>query len=1222
MQIFTKGERMPGRHAAFMPFRQSSLRILLKLMRYSSLVTLFVCLLSATLEAHTSHAQTLKDVRISLAVENEPVKEVLKKIEAATRFNFVYNPDQLWLGERVTVKVRETSVDKILHHLLDARQILFKQNDLHIILLKNNNPPALKTPALPLVDREQSKPLPVSGKVTAKSGEGLPGVNVRIKGSNKGTSTDAEGNYTITVEKGAVLLFSSLGFQTQEVRVTGESSLNIILQVDVTGLNDIVVVGYGTQKKMDLTGAVTTVDVRKNLGSRPITDVARGLQGVVPGLTITTISGDLGQEPRIRLRGLHGSLNTGSAGAKPLILVDNVEIPSLQMINPEDIESISVLKDAASSSIYGTRAAFGVVLITTKTGKKGTPARITYSNNISWAKPTVLPKIASGAEGAEATLTALRRADPDAKQFGVLGMWYNEASIEKIKDWEKQYGGQDLGDEMVKGRDFDILGGKLFFYRPWDAGKMYMRDWSPQQKHDINVSGGSASTSYNLGLGYLGQKGVIKVNPDKYTRYNLNLGINSTVNKWLDIRGKVLISNSENVSPFNFGSATYSPWFYLYRWPATYPYGTYEGKKFRGTPNDVEQAKLDRDKNNLSRLSVGGTIKVIDGLTIDADYTYSSTNRHLHQTGGGTMGWNFWAFNGEDLEYTQYQNTSYNKARYFSAWSNVNTGKAFATYKKDIQDHSFKIIAGGDIELYEYTDQSSERRGLLSPDKGELQLATGDQFVDGTNNAWSTLGFFGRLNYAYKDKYLLEVNGRYDGSSRFPRDQQWGFFPSVSAGYVLSEESFMRAIRPALSFFKVRGSYGAIGNQVVGTNRFLSIMSASNSNWLLPASNQVTLSTPTVLSPVLTWETIKTIDVGADARLLDDKVGITFDWFKRTTSNMISPGVTLPSSFGATSPVRNYGEMQGTGWELAVDFNHTFNNGLHLGVTASLSDVKEKITRFSSKTRSLPGTIEEANGTYYEGMTVGEIWGYETDRLFTEDDFQGKDGNGHWIYKPGVASQKKMEEAPFFFGPGDVKYKDLNGDSVIFNGSNTVDDPGDKRIIGNSTPRYMYGLRVSADWKGFDLDLFFQGVGKREFWGSGPLVFPGFNASEAWYKNGMDYWTPQNTGAFYPRPASYDESINRWNYQPQTRYLLNMAYLRMKNITVGYTLPKQVTNRMHLERVRIYFSGENLFEFDHLKAPIDPEIDFSQSQLDNDPGGFGRVYPYRRTFSGGLQVTF
>jgi TonB-linked SusC/RagA family outer membrane protein len=557
--------------------------------------------------------------------------------------------------------------------------------------------------------------------------------------------------------------------------------------------------------------------------------------------------------------------------------------------------------------------------------------------------------------------------------------------------------------------------------------------------------------------------------------------------------------------------------------------------------------------------------------------------------------------------------------RYYSAWSSINTGKAFATWVKNIKGHSFKLIGGGDIEQYQYTDQSSERRDLLSPDNGEISLATGDQFVDGARNGWSTLGFFGRLNYGYKDKYLLEVNGRYDGSSRFPRNQHWGFFPSASAGYVLSEEPFMQPVQPVLSFFKVRGSYGTIGNQAVGTNRFLSVMSAANSNWLLPGGNQVTLSSPTVLSPVLTWETIGTLDIGADARFLNDKLGLTFDWFKRTTRNMITSGATLPSSFGATSPVRNYGEMQGTGWELAIDVNHTFSNGLHLGVTVSLSDVKEKITRFSNRTKTLPGTIEEANSTYYEGMTVGEIWGYETDRLFREDDFLGKDANGRWIPKPGVASQQKLETSPFFFGPGDVKYKDLNGDSIIFSGANTVDDPGDKRIIGNATPRYMYGLRIGADWKGFDLDLFFQGVGKRQLWGSGPLVFPGFNASEAWYQNGLDYWTPENPNAFYPRPASYQETINRWNYQPQTRYLLNMAYMRMKNVTVGYTLPRQLISKAHIDKVRLYFSGENLFEISNVHAPIDPEIDFSQSQIDTNPAA---VYPYRRTFSGGVQVTF
>lgn len=802
-------------------------------------------------------------------------------------------------------------------------------------------------------------------------------------------------------------------------------------------------------------------------------------------------------------------------------------------------------------------------------------------------------------------------------------MAIDSLAIVKIREWEQNYGGQNLSDEMEYGRDFELRDGKIFFYRPWNPGKTYMKDWTLQQRHNIGVSGGSEKTSYNLGLGYIGQDGVLKVNPDKFSRYTLNLGVNTSATDWLDVRGKVIYSNTRTQTPFTFSAAQYGPWYYLYRWPAIYPYGTYEGKPFRSAVTEVEQAKMDQDKNGLSRISVGGTIKPLKGLTIDVDYTYTSTNEHLNQTGGGTMAWNFWAISNNKMNYTNYEPASYNKARWYSYWNEINTGKLFATYTKNLGDHAFKVIAGSDIELSKYNSQSSERSNLIDPNYGSIALTTGTPLVDGSNGQWSTLGFFGRINYAYQNKYLLELNGRYDGSSRFPTDKLWGFFPSMSVGYVLTEESFMKPAAHTLSFLKLRASYGSVGNQAVGTNPFLAKMDPSTSGWLLPTGNSITLSTPGALPHNPSWETVKTINLGVDARFIDNKLGLSFDLFKRTTSNMISIGATLPSSFGTTAPLRNYGELTGKGWELALDFSHTLNNGIHFTITGTLSDALEKITRFANTTKALPGVIAPINTTYYQGMTIGEIWGYETDRLFQESDFSGQDANGHWIYKANVPSQSKLESGAFYFGPGDVKYKDLDGNNEIYQGTNTVGDAGDKKVIGNSTPRYQYGFRIDADWKGFDLGIYLQGVAKRNLWASGPIVFAGFRAGEAWYSHQMNYWTPANPGAFYPRPADYGATVDRWNYLPQTRYLLNLAYLRVKNVSIGYALPKELISKAHIQRIRVYVSAENLLTFDKLgDMPIDPEIDFTQSQLDKDRAGFGRAYPYRTTLSAGLQVTF
>lgn len=1047
----------------------------------------------------------------------------------------------------------------------------------------------------------------LTGQVTDETGMPIPGVSVYVQDTSIGTVTDIDGEFSLDGpdDPNAILVFSSLGFTPQEIRLGDQTSFNIILEEDMEGLDEVVLVGYGTQRRANLTGAVSTIDTEV-LESRPITDVARGLQGVSPGLTITAPSGQIGENPTIKLRGNVGTLGTGG-GAEPLILVDNVEVPNLQMINPEDIEDISVLKDAASTSIYGARAAWGVILITTKKGKRGTDPTVSYSNNFSWATPTTTPKVAPAAEGAEMAFAAVRRRIPSLESFGVVGMYIDDLAIERMREWEQQYGGQDLGPEMVMGRDFEIRDGRLFFYRSWDPREQFLEDWAPQQKQDISVSGGSENTNYYIGLGRLDQQGVLKVNPDDFERNNLNLSVNTSITDWFDARASVLYSTSTTTTPFLFSSATYDPWYYVTRWPATYPYGTYEGHPFRNHISEVEQAKMNELTSSNARINLGTTIRPAQGLSFNFDYTHDRINNQEHQTGGVLSAYNFWA-TGADLSYEPYSSPVYDRAQYNSSWSHRNTVKAFGTYETDFGDHNFKLIAGGDMEEFEFWSHYSQRRDLLDPDMGELNLATGEMFVGGERNNWTTLGAFARINYSFMDKFLFEVNGRYDGSSRLSPDKKWGFFPSVSAGYVITEENYMDFSRDYLSFLKVRASYGSIGNQNANMSSIYRIMNPTNSNWLLDGQNAITVGTPGALPTGLTWETVTTLDIGLDARFFENRLGMSFDWYERTVSDMYSPGVTLPSTFGTTSPLRNYGELQTRGWEFEMNYRHSFANGLNISVSGNMADFQEKITKYENTTMGI--------NSNYEGKILGEIWGYETDRFFTEADF---DSEGELV--DGIPSQEIFEtNGWFFYGPGDVKYRDLNGDGVIDFGSNTVDDPGDMKRIGNSTPRYQYAFRFNADYKGFDLSIFMQGVGKREVWANGPLVIPGFRYGEGWFEHQLDYWTPENQDAFYPRPNDQGQSNNAMNFLPQSKYLLDMSYLRMKNITLGYTIPADITNRLSVERFRVYVSGENLFEFDNLDVPIDPEIDYTTAGL-NDTSSFGRVYPFRRTLSFGVQLS-
>ncbi|MUP45095.1 TonB-dependent receptor [Gramella sp. BOM4] len=1054
----------------------------------------------------------------------------------------------------------------------------------------------------------------ISGDVFDQNGVPLPGVNVIVQNTSNGTITDFDGHFTISVpdDENTTIEFSSLGFKTQTITIGNQTQFNITLQEDAQSLDEVVVVGYGNQKRRNLTGAVATIDT-EILESRPITDVARGLQGTSPGLTITAPSGQIGENPTISLRGSVGSLGAGG-GSQPLILVDNVEITDLQTLNPEDIESISVLKDAASTSIYGARAAWGVILITTKGGRKNQLPSVTYSNNFSWATPTVLPKIAPAAEGAEMSFAAVNRRIPSLDAYGVLGMYLDQTAIERMREWEELYGGQDLGMEMVEGRDFEIRDGRLFFYRSWDPRELFIKDWAPQQKHDLSVSGGSENTNYYLGLGYLNQGGVYKTNPDEFERYNLNLSLSTKVTDWFEARAKILHSNSLKTEPFKFGSATYDAWYYVTRWPAFYPYGTLDGKPFRSHITEVEQAKMNEITNSLSRANLGATLTPLDELTINFDYTHDRVEGHEHQTGGTLYAYNFWA-QGADFSYVPYSSAAYDRAQYNSNWSRRNTAKVFGVYEDEFGDHGLKFTVGGDLEEYEYWFHYSQRRQLLNPDQGELSLATGDQFVGGDRDRWTTLGAFGRINYSYKDKFLLELNGRYDGASRLSPEEKWAFFPSASVGYIVTQEDFLDD-SDVLSFLKLRASYGSVGNQDASIGNIYRIMPSYGSDWLINGQEQVTVGTPGALPSSLTWETVTTLDLGLDARFFDNKLGLTFDWYERTVSDMHSAGITLPSTFGTSATRRNYGELQTKGWELALDYNHEFSNGFNLNATAYVSDYREKVTKFANATRGIPNPIAAINGTYYEGMYLGEIWGYETDRLFTEDDF-----NADGSYADGVANQDIFETNGWFnYGPGDVKYKDLNGDGVIDFGDNTVDNPGDRKVIGNSTPRYQYGFTLGANWLGFDLSIFMQGVGKRDMWANGPVFIPGYRYAEGWYEHQLDYWTPDNPDAFYPRPNDQQNSNNAMNFLPQSRYLLDMSYLRMKNLTFGYSIPKNLIEKVNIDRFRVYFSGENVFEFTNTDFPIDPEIDYTNAGL-NDTNTFGRVYPFRRTFSLGLQLT-
>ena len=620
---------------------------------------------------------------------------------------------------------------------------------------------------------------------------------------------------------------------------------------------------------------------------------------------------------------------------------------------------------------------------------------------------------------------------------------------------------------------------------------------------------------------------------------------------------------------------------------------------------------------NYTRANIGTVISPIEGLSINFDYTFGLYNTYQKREGGEVWGWNI--FNTTNpLSYESFYGATHNRVQEYDTYTMTNVFKAYATYDKSFNEkHNLKVMVGMDAESRENIGNYSEGRTLVNFDNPEIPLTIGDEFSRGTSayhNDYASAGVFGRVNYDYMGKYLVEVNARYDGSSKFPEGDKWAFFPSASAGWRLSDEAFMEWAKPALTNFKIRGSYGTIGNQDVDANAFLSTIAVgSASGWVVGGSELPYLGVPSIVSPALTWERVSTVDIGFDARFFDNAFGITFDWYQRMTTGMHSPGETLPSTFGGASPDVNEGELRGRGFEIALDYNHMFDCGLGLTVTANLSKVREEITKYNNPNKNIYG--------YYEGKIIGEIWGYETDRLFQyEDCYQDADGKWFVDYTKNP-DQTLYETGAFKFGPGDVKYKDLDGNGVIDYGSETLDDHGDLKRIGNTTPNFEYGFSIGLTYKGFDFYTFFQGVGSRDVWVVGQTGIPGFMPTEGWLEHQMDYWTPENTDAFYPTPTSHSWLNNNQNFLRQTRYLQDMSYLRCKNITLGYTFPEKWMKKITFTSGRVYVSAENVFEFYNGYIPVDPETT-EKAASSNGQYKFGKSYPFMRTVSFGVQLTF
>ena len=1077
----------------------------------------------------------------------------------------------------------------------------------------------------------------VSGRILDSSGQPVPGASVIEKGTTNGVNTDIDGKFTISVKSGASLEVSCIGYET--ISVAASENMSVTLKEDTQFLDEVVVVGFGTQKKVNMTGSVAAVDVDKAFGSKPITDVSKGLQGVVPGLSITYNSNDLNASPTMKIRGT-GSINGDNT---PLILLDGVEVPDLSFVNPDNIKSISVLKDAASASIYGSRAAWGVVLITSKDGSAvKDKVSITYSNNFSWNQPIGLPKYITDKEGVLAQLEEgmLAQKNVDGSRIEAFGMYYDTIG-KGITTWFDKYSG-NLSNPVYKyGEDYEFIEGTPYYYRVSDPNKEIFKT-SFSQTHNLSVNGNTGKTNYNIGLGYTMNDGTLKAaKKNDVKRYNLNLSTNTQVKNWLNIGTKVMYVEKEYEYPYGYSQSKGATGllYYVMRFPTFFPFGISDGSKladgtyasdsaatgeglyFRHGNAYVANESICSSKDQY--LTLGGNVRInlAPGLSFYGDYTrgrYNYENRSMRQP--------YYVANWSFPKKAAVTTNDFLERTYVSKITN--TYNAYFDYLFDIQkQHNFAIKVGANAEDLRYDNQSVKVNGVQDVEHPTLNLTDGknEGIVDESLRHRATAGFFGRINYNYKEKYLLELNGRYDGSSSFRTGKQWAFFSSASAGYRISEEKFWTNIKPYVPTLKVRASYGSVGNQALESwYPYISTMATETVSWIGTDMNQVsTTTTPSAVNPDMTWEKIRTLDIGFDAGFFNNELNVTFDWYQRRNVGMLVAGNEIVRYAGiAVAPLENGGDMKTNGWELQIDYNHSFNKDFAIYGTFTLSDAKSEITKWNNTTGAL--------NSWYKGKKLGEIWGFETDRYFNSSDV-----NPDGTLKTGTPDQSYLQNGSFRFGAGDIKYKDLNNDGKIDTGKGTIDDHGDLKRIGNQLPRYEYSLRVGAMLKGFDVEVLLQGVGKRDMWSTSSLFVPhAAGAQMNIFENQLDYWTESNQNARFPRPyingafgslSGLPGNSGCNNFAPQTKYLNNLAYLRVKNFTVGYTLPQNLTRKIFVEKLRFYFSAQNLFTFDHIDGVMDPECTGGSSKTYTngmDMTMAGRAMPFNRQWSCGLQITF
>ncbi|MBQ6014954.1 MAG: TonB-dependent receptor [Bacteroidales bacterium] len=1144
---------------------------------------------------------------------NQSTKTVLKEIEAQTGLSIFYRSDEVNENAQVTAEFKNAPVDKALQSLL-GKDIAVTINGKMIVLSKN--------------DDKGAKDGIIRGKVIDSTGEPVPGAGVFIKGTTKGVSTDLDGNYSIAATPGNVLTVSSLGYKGTEVTVGRASLINITLENDNELLSESVVVGYGTTKKANLTGAVSVVKA-ESIKDRSALDVAHMLQGTVPGLNVTSSSGRPGQAATLNIRGWN-SINGGS----PLVLVDGVE-GDLQYINPVDVESVSVIKDAAAAAIYGAKGSAGVILVTTKSGskEKGGKATVTYSGRYGYTAPT------ASTDWETRGYYSVYLSNLFMKAYNGSNL-YDYSDADMLELWARRNDKVENPERPWVVITQDQSGKDVYnYYANTDWWHVLYKDNKPTTSHTITASGATDNVNYLISAGYVYEQGMFNINPDHYDRYNLRAKVGFDVNKWLKIGNNFSYFNSAYFYPGRgginnslYGASAHAP----ASFPAYNPDGTvlYATKYNNNTIMDGLMMALNNGDNNTDRIdnisnTFDVTITPMKGLTIKGDFTYAfKLVRYTNRTMPGEYS------KDPGVIVTQSSGAAFENK--LSETADVHKYKAanlYGTYEHSWNSgFNLKAMAGVNYETKHIKDLDAIGYDLYSYELNDLNLTGADadgnkrMEVAGGQNEYKTAGYFARINYDYKGRYLLETNVRYDGSSRFLRGSRWVLSPSVSLGWRISEEPFFQPLKSWWDNAKIRASFGQLGNQQMSEYypSIRTISTGSQSSYLLGGPKPALASISAPVSSGLTWERSIQKNIGVDMTFLKGRLDLSAEAYIRDTKDMLTAGEVLPATYGYSSaPKENVADLRTKGWEFNLGWKDSFKlagKPFHYNVSVLLSDYVSHITRFNN-----PDKLFAKN--YWEGMRYGDIWGYHIVGLFASDE-----AAADWMSKVDQSKVNSIINAstgninPVTGAPGvragDLQFADLDGNGKIDKGNEKVGDSGDWQVIGNSEPRYNFGVNLGASWAGFDLAVFFQGIGHmdwypqyevRQFWSLYARPFATFIPRD--FQN--MYWTEENPNAYFPRPRGYVAGVNTSRELSSTndRYLQNIGYLRLKNLTVGYTLPEKITRKVGIDRLRFYFTGEDLFYW----APglhcdyIDPEMAQTNGNL--------RIYPWQKTIMFGVDIT-